>query len=68
MKGGGVLEMSEVLWFSPKGRKLEGVGIVPDEAVVVTMADLQHKRDPVEAEAERVLRQMLAAERRSPRS
>jgi carboxyl-terminal processing protease len=68
MKGGGVLEISEVLWFSPKGRKLEGVGIVPDQAVVPTMADLQHKRDPVEAEAERVLRQMLAAERHSPRS
>ena len=26
MKGGGVLEMSEVLWFSPKGRRLEGSG------------------------------------------
>ncbi len=68
MKGGGVLEMSEVLWFSPKGRKLEGSGIVPDEAVVPTVTDLQEKHDPVIAEAERVLRQMAAAERRSPRS
>jgi carboxyl-terminal processing protease len=68
MKGGGVLEISEVLWFSPKGRKLEGVGIVPDEAVVPTVADLQHKRDPVMAEAERVLRQMASAERHGPRS
>jgi carboxyl-terminal processing protease len=67
MKGGGVLEMSEVLWFSPKGRKLEGSGIVPDEAVVPTVDDLQQKRDPVVAEAERVLRQLAVAERQNPR-
>jgi carboxyl-terminal processing protease len=67
MKGGGVLEISEVLWFSPKGRKLEGSGIVPDEAVVPTVADLQQKRDPVMAEAERVLRQLAVAERQNPR-
>jgi len=67
MKGGGVLEMSEVLWFSPKGRKLEGSGIVPDEAVVPTVTDFQQKHDPAIAEAERVLRQMAAAERRGPR-
>ncbi len=67
MKGGGVLEMSEVLWFSPKGRKLEGAGIVPDETVVPTVTDFQQKRDPVVAEAERVLRQMAAAERHGPR-
>ncbi len=47
MKGGGVLEMSEVLWFSPKGRKLEGTGVVPDDAVVPTVDDLRQKRDPV---------------------
>jgi carboxyl-terminal processing protease len=66
MKGGGVLEMSEVLWFSPKGRKLEGAGIMPDEDVVPTVADLQQKRDPVVLEAERVLRQMAVAERHKP--
>src|ERR1700681_3387110 len=47
MKGGGVLEMSEVLWFSPKGRKLEGTGIIPDQVVVPTMFDLQRGRDAV---------------------
>lgn len=67
MKGGGVLEMSEVLWFSPKGRKLEGEGIVPDEVVAPTAADLEQKRDPVIAEAEKTLRQMAAVERRSAR-
>jgi carboxyl-terminal processing protease len=67
MKGGGVLEMSEVLWFSPKGRKLEGAGIAPDEVVAPTAADLEQKRDPVIAEAEKVLRQMAVAERHNPR-
>jgi carboxyl-terminal processing protease len=55
MKGGGVLEMSEVLWFSPKGRKLEGTGIIPDHVVVPTMFDLQRGRDAVLAEADKSL-------------
>ena len=64
MKDGSVLEMSEVLWFSPKGRKLEGMGVVPDEAVVPTVKDLQQKRDPVIAQADKLLRQGWAGERR----
>src|SRR2546423_1562655 len=55
MKGGGVLEMSEVLWFSPKGRKLEGMGIIPDQVVIPTMVDLQRGRDTLVAEADKVL-------------
>jgi carboxyl-terminal processing protease len=55
MKGGSVLEMSEVLWFTPKGRKLEGAGILPDEVVIPTVVDFQHKRDPVLMEADRTL-------------
>ena len=55
MKGGGVLEMSEVLWFSPKGRKLEGSGIIPDQEVVPTMWDLQRGRDAVLAAADKSL-------------
>jgi len=55
MKGGGVLEMSEVLWYSPKGRKLEGTGIIPDQVVVPTMFDLQRGRDAVLAEADKNL-------------
>ena len=55
MKGGGVLEMSEVIWFSPKGRKLEGTGIIPDEEVVPTMWDLQRGRDAVLAAADKGL-------------
>jgi carboxyl-terminal processing protease len=64
MKGGGVLEMSEVLWFSPKGRKLEGTGIFPDEPVVPTLKDLQRKHDPAIEAADRALRQMTASTRR----
>src|SRR5260370_40604839 len=55
MTGGGVLEMSEVLWFSPKGRKLEGTGIIPDQVVVPTMFDLQRGRGAVLAEADKTL-------------
>jgi carboxyl-terminal processing protease len=55
MKGGGVLEMSEVLWFSPKGRKLEGTGIIPDQLVTPTMYDLQRGRDAVLAAADKTL-------------
>jgi carboxyl-terminal processing protease len=58
MKGGSVLEMSEVLWFTPKGRKLEGTGIVPDELVLPTVADFQRKRDPVLMEADKSLVKM----------
>lgn len=61
MKGGGVLEISEVLWFSPKDRKLEGEGVIPDRAAVPTIASLQEKRDPVLDEGVRVLREMSAA-------
>jgi carboxyl-terminal processing protease len=61
MKGGGVLEMSEVLWFSPKGRKLEGTGIIPDKTVTPTAADLQEKRDPALAEAEKILGELKIA-------
>jgi carboxyl-terminal processing protease len=61
MKGGGVLEISESMWMTPKGRKLEGDGITPDKIVAPTIADLQQKRDPVLAEAEKSLQQSKSA-------
>lgn len=61
MKGGGVLEISEVLWFSPKGRKLEGEGVIPDRAVVPTIASLQEKRDLVLEEGEKMLQEIISA-------
>jgi carboxyl-terminal processing protease len=61
MKGGGVLEISEVLWFSPKDRKLEGEGVIPDKVAMPTIASLQEKRDQALDEGVRVLREMSAA-------
>jgi len=61
MKGGGVLEISESLWMTPKGRKLEGDGITPDKIVAPTIADLQQMRDPALAEAEKSLQQSKSA-------
>jgi carboxyl-terminal processing protease len=63
MKGGGVLEISEVLWFSPKNRKLEGEGVIPDRAATPTVASLQEKRDLVLEEGEKMLQKIAAAKR-----
>jgi len=68
MKGGGVLEISEILWFSPKGRKLEGEGVIPDKIVVPTIASLQEKRDVVLEEGEKILQEMAATKRAVPSS
>jgi carboxyl-terminal processing protease len=64
MKGGGVLEMSEVLWFSPNGRRLEGTGIMPDQTVLPTLKSLQAKEDPALEAADRALVKMIASTRR----
>lgn len=61
MKGGGVLEISEILWFSPKGRKLEGEGVIPDRIIVPTIASLSAKRDVVLEAGEKALRELAAA-------
>ena len=60
-KGGGVLEISEVLWFSPQDRKLEGEGVIPDRPAVPTIASLREKRDLVLEEGERTLQELTAA-------
>jgi carboxyl-terminal processing protease len=61
MKGGGVLEISEILWFSPKGRKLEGEGVIPDVQAAPTIESLQQKRDLVLEAGEKVLQEKAAA-------
>jgi carboxyl-terminal processing protease len=63
LKGGGVLEISEVLWFSPKNRKLEGEGVIPDKVAVPTIASLREKRDVVLEEGEKMLQELGAAKR-----
>jgi carboxyl-terminal processing protease len=61
MKGGGVLEISEVLWFSPKDRKLEGEGVIPDVNAVQTIASLREKRDLVLEAGEKMLQELANA-------
>jgi carboxyl-terminal processing protease len=61
MKGGGVLEISEILWFTPKDRKLEGEGVIHDKVAVPTIASLQQKHDLVLEEGEKMLQELAAA-------
>ena len=63
LKGGGVLEIGEVLWLTPSGRKIEGDGVVPDRAVIPTIRDLQQKRDPVVEAAEKFLQEQSSTNR-----
>lgn len=45
IKGGGELSWSYRLTLSPKGRVLEGDGVVPDETVPLLIADVREGRD-----------------------
>lgn len=66
MKGGGVLEISEVLWFSPKGRKLEGEGVIPERVAVPTIASLRENQDVVLEAGEKTIEDLAAARRVAP--
>ena len=66
MKGGGVLEISEILWFSPKDRRLEGEGVIPDREATPTIASLQEKRDLVLEEGEKMLQELVSAKPAAP--
>jgi len=55
LKGGGELAVSELGYISPKGKRLEGVGVIPDEAVSLTLSDLQRRRDATIEGAENAL-------------
>ncbi len=54
--GGGKLAYSEVGFILPDGRRIEGVGVVPDVPVPATVADLLSDRDRVLEEAQEILR------------
>jgi carboxyl-terminal processing protease len=56
VEGGGELAVSELAYLSPKGRRLEGKGVIPDELVGLTIADLQRHRDAALESAENALR------------
>jgi carboxyl-terminal processing protease len=66
MKGGGVLEISEMLWFSPKGRKLEGEGVTPDRQAAPSIAALWENRDVVLQAGEKMVEDLAAAQRAMP--
>lgn len=55
LKGGGELGLSEFGYLTPKGRRLEGSGVVPDRAVALTLEDIRHRRDAALEEAEKLL-------------
>jgi carboxyl-terminal processing protease len=61
LRGGGVLEVSQVLWFTPKGRKIEGDGVIPDAVASPTVSDLQQNRDVVLDAAEKLIREIPQA-------
>jgi carboxyl-terminal processing protease len=59
LKGGGELAISEVGFVTPKGRTLEGNGVVPDRTIAVTLVDLQRQHDSALEEAEKYLNNLL---------
>ena len=59
VEGGGELAVSELAYASPKGRRLEGTGVIPDAQVALTIADLQRHRDAALEAAEQALRAPL---------
>ena len=54
--GGGELAYSEVGFVTPKGRRVEGVGVMPDKLVPLTQADLQVSRDRALEAAQELLK------------
>jgi carboxyl-terminal processing protease len=61
LKGGGELAVSELGYMSPRGRRVEGTGVIPDEPVLITLSDLQSNRDSTLLEAETALRSAKAS-------
>ena len=56
LKGGGELDISEIGFVTPTGRRLEGEGVTPDKSVTLTLKDFQSGRDAALDEAEVYLR------------
>jgi carboxyl-terminal processing protease len=59
LKGGGELAISEVGFVTPKGRTLEGNGVIPDRTIALTLTDLRGQRDTALEEAEKYLNDLL---------
>ncbi|MFN2480425.1 MAG: S41 family peptidase [Pyrinomonadaceae bacterium] len=59
--GGATLRYSIRAYLTPKGRDPEGTGVVPDEAVPLTLSDLRSGRDAALEAAERRLSELTTA-------
>ena len=46
LSDGSELRVTIARWFTPKGREIQGVGIIPDIEVEMTQEDLEAGRDP----------------------
>jgi carboxyl-terminal processing protease len=53
---GGALSYSAFFYKSPKGRKIEKIGVIPDKTVSLTIGKLQQQRDEDIEQAEECLR------------
>jgi carboxyl-terminal processing protease len=63
LPGGGLLAYSELGFVTPKGRRIEGEGVVPDREVKLTADDYRLNRDRVLEAGEAVLAAKIASER-----
>jgi carboxyl-terminal processing protease len=55
LEGGSELAVSELGYLSPRGKRLEGVGVVPDDTVALTLVDIRKRRDATLEAAEHAL-------------
>src|SRR5262249_1756235 len=56
IKGGGELAVIELGYISPKGQKFEGMGIIPNKIIPLTVSDLYRRRDATVTKAEYALK------------
>ena len=68
ISGGGLLNYSTHDYRSPGGRKIEGVGVVPDKLVEITIEDLAQGRDADVSAGEELLRHLIARKALAPDS
>jgi carboxyl-terminal processing protease len=64
LKDGGMVTISQVLWFTPSGRKLEGEGVIPDKVVRQTLSDVIERRDPVLDAGDQLLKELSSSSSR----
>lgn len=65
VKGGGEMDVSEFGIVTASGRKLEGIGVMPDVTVPLTLEDLRHHHDATLTEALAVLNSSSHVARRA---